>query len=140
MQIDFLEPLWKVLEDEEEIDLDEAIKKSGLKPYDARMSVRRVLMDFTIKWKRLIRTVIKRKAKIIELSKSEVFGKIILLEKCENSKLTPEGLDLHLWFEKLRYCKTVGTENPLFSVNNPISPQALNYLSLLEKRNGGKLS
>jgi hypothetical protein len=99
------------------------------------MAVRDVLMQFTIKWKKLTRTVINRKRKVKDLAKSELFGKVILLEKCENSKITPEGLDLRLWFEKLRYCKTVGPENPLFDTNNPLS-SPLNYYHLLEKRNG----
>jgi hypothetical protein len=132
-----LEPLWKVLEGEEKIDLQEAILKAQMPPYESRMAVREVLMDFTIKWQKLIKTVIKRKEKIEELAKSDLFGKIILLEKCEESLVTPEGLDLMLWFEKLRYCKTVRPENPLFYTGQTFG--ALNYWSLLEIRNG-KLS
>ena len=130
-----LGPLWKILEEEEEIDLQEAIEKSGLDPYKARMEVRELLMDFTIKWRKTLRAVIKRKDKIKSLAKSELFGKIILLEKCEKSELTPEGLDLGLWFEKLRYNKTVRIDNPMFDVNSPVK-LSLTYFDLVEARNG----
>lgn len=132
-----IEPLWEVLEEEEKIDLQAAIIKAQLPPYESRMAVRELLTDFTIRWQKLTKTIIKRKEKIEELAKSDIFGKIILLEKCEDSEVTPEGLDLNLWFEKLRYCKTVRPENPLFNTATPFN--SLTYTSLLEVRNG-KLS
>jgi len=130
-----LRPLWKVLKEEEEIDLQDAIKKAGLDPYEGRMAVRELLMDFTIKWRKCLKAVIKRKEKTLTLAKSDLFGQIMLLQKCENSELTPEGLDLGLWFEKLRYNKSVSIDNPLFDVNSPIR-LALTYTDLVALRNG----
>ena len=129
-----LEPLWKVLEEAEEIDLQDAILKAKLPPYEARMAVRQVLIDFTVKWKGLQLTLIGREKGIKELANSELFGKIMLLEKCENSNITPEGLDLHLWFEKARYCKTSSINSPMFDVNGPKIRKPLTYSSLLERR------
>jgi hypothetical protein len=142
-----LEPLWNVLREEEQIDLEDAISKAKLSPYEARMAVREVLTDFTIKWRTIQRVhkllwVKKHKKELKELANSKLFGHIILLEKCENSEVTPEGLDLHLWWEKFRYCKSVSSESPIFDVNNPFPViQPLTYTSLLEMRmdNHGKL-
>lgn len=131
----YLEPLWTVLEDYEEIDLTEAIEEAGLDPYKGRMAVREVLLDFTLRWKKTLRAVIKRKDKIRALAKSDLFEKIMLLERCEHSELTPEGLDLSLWWEKLRFNKTVRTESALFEVNSPIR-MALTYDDLMEAKNG----
>jgi hypothetical protein len=137
-----LEPLWKVLREEEgEIDLQEAILKAKLPPYEARMAVRGLLEIFTKRWSKLPK-VFGRDKEAKALAKSEEFGYVILLEKCENSDITPEGLDLHLWFEKLRYNKTVSVENPLFDVNAPIQViKPITYSLLLESRmeNHGKL-
>ena len=138
--MDVLEPLWKVLKEEEKISLQDALEKADLNNFVGRMAVRELLMDFTIRWKKLIKTVIKRKEKIRELAKSDLFGKIILLERCEDSEVTPEGLDLNLWFEKLKYCKTVRPDNPLFTAYNPLGMYSLTYSALLEERDGKGLS
>ena len=130
-----LGPLWKILKEEEEIDLQEAIKKAGLDPYEGRMAVREVLREFTIKWRKTLRSVVKRKEKTKNLAHSPLFEKVMLLEKCEKSEVTPEGLDLGLWFEKLRYNKTVSIQNPLFDVNSPMR-LALTYTDLVALRNG----
>jgi len=145
--MDYLEPLWNVLEQEDKIDLNSALSKAKLPAYHGRMAVRDVLVEFTNRWKsaqkitKQIRPK-KHERELKELANSELFGHIILLEKCEDSPITPEGLDLHLWWEKFRYCKTVSMENPIFDVNNPmpIIPP-LTYSSLLERRmeNHGKL-
>lgn len=132
-----LEPLWEVLREEEgEIDLQEAILKAKLPPYEARMAVRGILETFSRRWAKLPKFM-GREKEAKNLAKSEEFGNVILLEKCENSDITPEGLDLHLWFEKLRYNKTVSIENPLFDVNSPVQIiKPVTYSILQEMRNG----
>jgi len=108
------------------------------------MAVRDVLVEFTEKWKALagITSRIRRKKRerdIETLAKSDLFGKIMLLEKCEESKITPEGLNLKLWWEKFRYCKTVSIQNPISDINNPVGFIPLNYTMMLEYRNGKRL-
>lgn len=135
-----LEPLWQILRKEKEMDIQIAIQEAGLDLYEGRMAVRDILYDFTIRWKKLARPALrakKQEREIKELANSDLFKKIILLEKCENSEVTPEGLDLKLWWEKFRYCKTISMDNPLFDINNPIIPP-LTYNSLLERRINGK--
>lgn len=144
--MDYLEPLWKILEKEDKIDLNDALSKAKLPAYEGRMAVRDVLVEFTNRWKSLQRVTKlvrpkKHEKELKELANSELFGHIVLLEKCENSPVTQEGLDLKLWWEKFRYCKVVSIEDPAFDKMNPFPIiQPLTYSSLLERRmeNHGK--
>jgi len=125
----YLDPLWKVLEDEKhKINLWDATKKAGLDKDAVRADVVDILTEFTKKWEWVGKASLTKRGfqrKIKELANTELFYKVMLLHKCrETPPDNPgKGGGLPYFFEKLE-------EVRYMTLNHP------NFKDLVEARNG----
>lgn len=124
--MEYLDPLWNVLEKETKINLWDATKKANLDKDKVRAGVVNVLRSFTEKWEwvgKIALTEKGRRKKIKELADSDLFYKTILLHKCKETPPEFSGGGLPYFFQKLE-------EVRYLTLNHPT------YKDLVEARNG----